>query len=103
LSALLGISSPCSIGYSPPATRGDVIDWEELDLTFEVAVKAVGEDGVKNNISPGTRATHIVVILEGGIVQVVVADRPDTAPAVVEHHVEPTSIDLDEIFRNAGQ
>ena len=118
--------------YHLGAERGGSIDWEELDLAYEAAVKAVGEDEVQNNTSPRTRSARIAVILEGGIVQGVVADRPDAAPAVavvdydvdgcdpedirhitqsdgekskalvVEHHVEPASIDLDDIFRNAG-
>jgi len=71
--------------------------------------------------------------LEGGIVQAVIADQPDVAPAVavvdydtdgneseelccitqsdgsqskafvVEHYVEPTRINLDEIFQDTEQ
>jgi len=74
---------------------------------------------------------QLAVVMEGGIVQAVIADQPETAPAVavidydtegyeseelcsitqsdssqsqalvVEHYVEPTRISLDKIFQKS--
>ena len=115
--------------YHRGEARGGSIDWDELDQAYQAALRASGVDVNHTRISTAKPCTRLAVVLEGGIVQAVIADQPDTAPAVavldydtdgyeseelcsitqsdgsqsnalvVEHYVEPTRINLDEIFQ----
>lgn len=115
--------------YRNGEMRGGSIDWDELDQAYRAALKAAThQEGLarsKNDI----RCSRLAVVLEGGIVQSVIADQPEAAPAVaiidydtdgqepevlslitqsdggqskayiVEPWIEPARIDLDEVFR----
>lgn len=111
--------------------RGGSIDWEDLDQAYRVALEALETAGGEARRSSRKACERLVVVIEGGLVQAVVADRPDVAPAVavidydtegfepedlrhitqsdgsrakalvVEHCVEPAAIDLDELFQEA--
>jgi hypothetical protein len=115
--------------YRCGEARGGSIDWDELDQAYQAAVRASGANVNHTRISTAKQCTRLALILEGGIVQAVIADQPDTAPAVavidydtdgyeseelcsiaqsdgcqskalvVEQYVEPTRINLDEIFQ----
>lgn len=108
---------------------GGSIDWEDLDQAYQAALQAAGASPETNRPEPCSRCSRLAVVLEGGIVQSVIADRPDAAPAVaivdydtegqspedlcditqsdgsrseayvIEPWIEPARIDLDEVFR----
>ncbi|HED14467.1 MAG TPA: hypothetical protein ENI62_12580 [Gammaproteobacteria bacterium] len=107
------------------------IDWDDLDQAYQAALRASGVDVDQKSIKSAKQCAQLVVVLEGGIVQAMIADQPDAAPAVavadydtdgyeseelcritqsdgsqsmalvVEHYVEPTRINLDEIFQKS--
>lgn len=115
--------------YRRGELQGGSIDWEELDEVCHAALAAVGEQEDLRRIDASHRCSRLAVVLEGGIVQSVIADHPETAPAVavvdydtegqepgalslitqsdgsrskahvVESWIEPARIDLDEVFR----
>jgi len=115
--------------YRRGEARGGSVDWDELDQAYQAALQASGADVNHTRISTAKQCTRMALILEGGIVQAVIADQPEAAPAVavvdydtdgyepeelcsitqsdgsqsnalvVEHYVEPTRINLDEIFQ----
>lgn len=115
--------------YRRGEQRGGSIDWEDLDQAFQAALQATGTSPETVCPEPEPRCSRLAVVLEGGIVQSVIADRPDAAPAVaivdydtvgqspedlcditqsdgsqskayiVEPWIEPARIDLDEVFR----
>lgn len=117
--------------YRHGEERGGSIDWDELDQAYQVALETSGAAGDKDCRSPRKACERLVVVIEGGLVQAVVADRPDVAPVVavidydtegfeledlshitqsdgcrakalvVEHCVEPAAINLDEVFQKA--
>ena len=117
--------------YRRGEARGGSIDWDDLDQAYQAALRASGANVNHTRISTAKQCTRLALILEGGIVQAVIADQPDTAPAVavidydtdgyeseelcsitqsdgsqsqalvVEHYVEPTRISLDEIFQKS--
>ena len=112
--------------YRRGEERGGSIDWDELDQAYQVALEAAGD---KDCCSPRKACERLAVVIEGGLVQTVIADRPDAAPAVavidydidgfepedlrhitqtdgskakalvVEHCVESAAINLDEVFQ----
>ena len=116
--------------YQHGEERGGSIDWDELDQAYQAALQASG--AVAQNVStrPRRPCERLAVVIEGGLVQSVVADQPDSAPSVavvdydtdgfepeelryitqsdgtkstalvVEHFVEAAGIDLDDVFRN---
>jgi hypothetical protein len=105
----------------------------EADQGYQVALEASGAAGDKDCHSPRKGCERLVVVIEGGLVQTVVADRPEAAPVVavidyeaegfepedlrhiaqsdgskakalvVEQCVESATIDLDEVFQEAGR
>jgi hypothetical protein len=108
---------------------GGSIDWDDLDQAYQAALQT-SETGVHRDPARPRRAcARLAVVMEGGIVQAVIADQPDAAPSVavidydtngfetdelryitqsdgtkssalvVEHCVEVASIDLDEVFQ----
>ena len=115
--------------YRRGAEQGGSIDWDDLDQAYRVALKAsgaaVGRDGIRHRKA----CARLVVVIEGGLVQAIVADRPapalsvavinydvdgfesgelryitqsdgsKAAALVAEHHVEPTAINFDEVFQ----
>jgi hypothetical protein len=115
--------------YRRGEARGGSIDWDDVDQAYQAALRASGVDVDHTRISTAKQCTRLAVVLEGGIVQAVIADQSDVAPAVavvdydtdgyeseelcfitqsdgsqsqalvVEHYVEPTRINLDEIFQ----
>ncbi len=117
--------------YRRGEAQGGSIDWDDLDLAYQAALQASGNDVEHNRTRSGKQCTRLAVVLEGGIVQSVIADQPDTAPSVavvdyevdgyesdelchimqsdgkqskalvVEHCVEPAGINLDEIFQES--
>ncbi len=117
--------------YRRGEERGGSVDWDDLDQAYQVALEASGAAGDKARPSPRKACERLVVVIEGGLVQTVVADRPEAAPAVavidydaegfepedlrhitqsdgskakalvVEHCVESAAIDLDEVFQEA--
>lgn len=118
--------------YRRGEARGGSIDWDELDQAYQAALRASGTEVDQKRIRSAKLCTQLAVVMEGGIVQAVIADQPDAAPAVamvdydtngyepeelcsiaqsdgsqskalvVEHTVEPTRINLDEIFQKTG-
>ena len=116
--------------YRRGETRGGSIDWDELDLAYQAALKAACNNEHPPCVKTGKRCSRLDIVLEGGIVQSVIADRPGVAPAVavidynveghepedlcritqydgqqskayvIESHIEPARIDLDEVFRH---
>jgi len=117
--------------YRRGEARGGSIDWDELDLAYQAALQASGTDADQKSIRYVKPCMQLAVVMEGGLVQAVIADRPEAAPAVavidydtdgyeseelcsitqsdgsqsqalvIEHYVEPTRIHLDEIFRKS--
>ena len=115
--------------YQRGESEGGSIDWEDLDQAYQAALQAAGANPEMDRPGKERCCMRLVVVLEGGIVQAVIADRPETAPAVavldydtdgygtedlcdiaqsdgrlaealvIEHCVEPARIDLDEVFR----
>lgn len=117
--------------YRHGEERGGSVDWDELDQAYQAALEASGATGGKACRSPRKACARFAIVIEGGIVQAVVTDRPDIAPSVavidydtegfepedlhhitqsdgskvkalvVEHCVELAAIDLDEVFQEA--
>lgn len=117
--------------YRRGEERGGSIDWDDLDQTYRVALEASETAGCKARRSSRKACERLVVVIEAGLVQAVVAGRPDVTPAVavidydtegfepedlrhipqsdgskakalvVEHCVEAAAIDLDEVFQKA--
>jgi len=115
--------------YRRGEARGGSIDWGDLDEAYQAALRATGSSSGASNPSPACE--RLVVVMEGGIVQAVIADHPDTAPdvavidydtdgyepdelrpitqsdgsqslaLVIEHFVEPAGINLDEVFQES--
>ena len=115
--------------YRRGEARGGSIDWEDLDQAYQAALQASGASPETDRPEPGRRCTRLAVVMEGGIVQSVIADWPEAAPAIavvdydiegqqpedlcditqsdgsqskayiVEPWIEPARIDLDEVFR----
>ena len=109
--------------------RGGSVDWEDLDRAYQAALQVSGASPETDRPEPGPRCSRLAVLMEGGIVQAVIADQPEAAPAVaivdydtdgaegdelqhitqsdgnksealvIEHYVERAAIDLDEVFR----
>ncbi|MBT2989912.1 MAG: hypothetical protein KME65_13240 [Candidatus Thiodiazotropha sp. (ex Ctena orbiculata)] len=117
--------------YRRGEQRGGSIDWEDLDEAYQAALQASGTAPERVRPEPCPRCSRLAVVMEGGIVQAVIADQPETAPSVavidydidgyeaeelrditqsdgrkakalaIEHYVEPTRIDLDEVFQES--
>ncbi len=117
--------------YGRGEQRGGSIDWEDLDQAYQAAHQASSTAPVMDRPEIGLRCSRLAVVMEGGIVQAVIADQPGTAPAVavidydidgheaedlrditqsdgrkakalaVEHYVEPARIKLDEVFQES--
>ena len=115
--------------YRRGEARGGSIDWGDLDEAYQAALRATGSSSDGSNPSPACE--RLVVVMEGGIVQAVIANQPDTAPdiavvdydtdgyepnelrpitqsdgsqslaLVIEHFVEPAGINLDEVFQES--
>lgn len=115
--------------YRRGEMSGGSIDWDELDQAYQAALKAASQQKDPTRSRAGNRCSRIAIVLEGGIVQAVIADQPEAAPAVavvdydiegqspedlcditqsdgsrskayvVEPWIEPSRIDLDEVFR----
>lgn len=109
--------------------RGGSIDWEDLDQAYQAALQASGASPETDHPASSPHCSRLAVVMEGGIVQAVIADQPGAAPAVavvdydiegqaledlcditqsdgsrtkayvVEPWIEPARIDLDEVFR----
>lgn len=117
--------------YCRGEARGGSIDWEDLDQAYQAALQASCASPETERLAPRRRCTQLAVVMEGGIVQSVIADQPEAAPAVavvdydtdgyeseelrritqsdgsqskalvVEHYVEPAGIDLDEVLKES--
>jgi len=117
--------------YRRGEARGGSIDWEDLDEAYQAALQASGAGVDQMHTSSMKQCMRLAVVLEGGIVQAVIADQPDVAPdvavvdydtdgyesdelrhisqsdgsrsiaLVVEHYVEPAGINLDEVFQES--
>jgi len=115
--------------YRRGEARGGSIDWGDLDQAYQAALRATGASSDRG--SSGLACARLAVVLEGGIVQAVIADQPDAAPnvavvdydtdgydpdelrhitqsdgsqslgLVIEHFVEPAGINLDEVFQES--
>jgi hypothetical protein len=117
--------------YRRGEARGGSIDWGDLDQAYQAALQATGAGVDQMHIPSVKRCARLAVVLEGGIVQAVIADWPDAAPdvaivdydtdgyepeelrhitqsdgsqsiaLVIEHYVEPAGINLDEVFQES--
>ena len=115
--------------YRRGEMRGGSIDWDELGQAYRAALKAASHQEDPARSKTDIRCSRLAVVLEGGIVQSVIADQPEAAPAiaiidydtdgqepealslitqsdgsqskayVVEPWIEPARIDLNEVFR----
>lgn len=115
--------------YRRGEERGGSIDWDDLDQAYQAALIAAGPSAGRVYTTPRETCERLALVIEGGLVQAVVADRPDTAPSVavidydaegfetdelryitqsdgnkaealvVEHCVEQATIDLNEVFQ----
>ena len=115
--------------YRRGEERGGSIDWEDLNLAHEAALRACGTAGKQDISMSDMPCERLAIVLEGGIVQGIVTDRPGSAPAVavidydaegfedeelrpitqadgkiinalvIEHSVGFAGIDLDEVFQ----
>lgn len=118
------------VAYRRGEERGGSVDWDDLDQAYQAALDVSATSPEKRDCAaPSETCKRLAVVIEGGLVQAVIADRPDAAPAVavidydtdgfetdelrhitqadgskakaliVEHCVEPAAIDLDEVFQ----
>ena len=117
--------------YRRGEAQGGSIDWSDLDQAYQAALQASGTGVDQTHTASVKPCTRLAVVLEGGIVQAVIADRPDAAPdvavvdydtdgyepdelrhisqsdgsqsiaLVVEHYVEPAGINLDDVFQES--
>ena len=117
--------------YRRGEARGGNIDWEDLDEAYQAALQASDTGVDQTHTASVKQCKRLAVVMEGGIVQAVVADQPDVAPdvavvdydtdgyepdelchisqsdgsqsiaLVVEHYVEPAGINLDEVFQES--
>lgn len=117
--------------YRRGEARGGSIDWEDLDEAYQAALQASGAVVDQAYASSVKHCARLAVVLEGGIVQAVIADQPEVAPdvavvdydtdgyepnelrhitqsdgsqsiaLVIEHYVEPAGINLDEVFQES--
>ncbi len=115
--------------YQHGEERGGSIDWDELDQAYQAALQASGAVVQNGSTRHRRSCERLAVVIEGGLVQAVVSDRPEAAPSVavidydtdgfetdelhhitqsdgskaealvVEHYVESAAIDLDEVFQ----
>ncbi|ALP53662.1 hypothetical protein Tel_11240 [Candidatus Tenderia electrophaga] len=115
--------------YRRGEERGGSVDWDDLDQAYQAALIAAGPSAGRAYTTPRETCERLAVVIEGGLVQAVVADRPDAAPSVavidydaegfetdelryitqsdgnkakalvVEHCVEQATIDLNEVFQ----
>lgn len=117
--------------YRRGEAQGGSIDWGDLDQAYQAALQATGAGVDQMHIRSAKRCVRLAVVLEGGIVQAVIADWPDAAPdvaivdydtdgyepeelrhitqsdggqsiaLVIEHYVELAGINLDEVFQES--
>ena len=117
--------------YRRGEARGGSIDWEDLDEAYQAALQASGATVDQAHAPSVKHCARLAVVLEGGIVQAVIADQPEVAPdvavvdydtdgyepnelrhitqsdgsqsiaLVIEHYVEPAGINLDEVFQES--
>jgi len=116
--------------YQRGEEEGGSVDWDELDQAYQAALRASGSVTQPGPSEPRRSCERLAVVIEGGLVQAVVADQPDAAPSVavvdydtdgfepeelryitqsdgtqsaalvVEHYVEEAGIDLDDVFQS---
>lgn len=117
--------------YRRGKERGGSIDWEDLDQAYQVALNALATSPARDaNTEDKGVCNRLAIVMDGGLVLSVVADRPDAAPkvAVVDYDtegceddelrlitesdgskaeawvaeccVESSAIDLDEVFQS---
>lgn len=118
--------------YRRGEERGGSIDWDDLDQAYQAALNAAATSTAeRERTAPNGSCKRLAVVIKGGLVQAVVADQPDAAPAVavvdydtdgfetdelrhitqsdgskakalvVEHCVEAAGIDLNEVFQHS--
>lgn len=117
--------------YGRGEQRGGSIEWEDLDHAYQAALQASGTAPERDRPEPAPQCSRLAIVMEGGIVQAVIANQPDTAPdiavvdydtdgyepnelrpitqsdgsqslaLVIEHFVEPAGINLDEVFQES--
>lgn len=115
--------------YRRGEERGGSIDWDDLDRAYQAALIATGTYADRVCTTPRGTRERLAVVIEGGLVQAIVADRPEAVPSVavidydtdgfepeelryitqsdgtkstalvVEHYVERAAIDLNEVFQ----
>ena len=86
--------------------RGSSIDWDELDLAYQAALQAAMNNEDPPRFKTNKRCSRLAVVLEGGIVQSVIADWPEAAPevAVIDYDDEgQDSKDLCLITQSDGR
>jgi hypothetical protein len=117
--------------YRRGEEQGGSIDWDDLDQAYQAALLATVASQDTGRFLSRQGCTQLAIVMEGGIVQAVIADQPDAAPAVIvvdykvdgyetedlcyvtqsdgskakalviERCVEPAVINLDEVFQAA--
>lgn len=68
--------------YRRGEERGGSIDWDDLNLAYETALRACGTASNQDVPMSDTACERLAIVLDGGIVQGIVTDRPDCALAV---------------------
>lgn len=69
--------------YGHGEERGGSIDWDVLEQAYQVALETSAAAAGKACRSSGKACEALVVIMDSGVVQAVIADHPELAPEVV--------------------
>jgi hypothetical protein len=79
--------------------RGSSIDWDELDLAYQAALQAAMNNEDPPRFKTNKRCSRLAVVLEGGIVQSVIADWPEAAPevAVIDYDYDDEGQDSEDL------
>lgn len=77
---------------------GGSIDWDDLDQAYQAALDALATSPAKRaGTTSSSACKRLAIIVEGGRVQAVVADRPDAAPAIAVIDYDTDGVESDKL------
>ena len=83
--------------YRRGEQRDGSVEWDELDQAYETALRAVEDAVPLEPRDAGPRCRRLAIVVEGGIVQSVISDCAETAPAVVVVDYDVDGVDPDRL------